>query len=344
MKLSKVAMKRLVLLALAIACLVPAMPAAAEPGRPSRTEALAALKKSDAEERRRGAVGLAIVGRMEDAPTLITALRDADERVRAVAEQALWAVWSRSGNARVDDLLSRGVAEMGEQRFPEAIATFTRIIELKPGFAEGWNKRATASPRRVLTRSGRPGGLRAGRLRRGLGPLERKQVPARDAHHAEELARSGKARLPHLLRFAPADETARQCEPRQIPHQIVRNRPVDTRFDLRVEGEPHSVRGGNHAERHVVAQAVRIEVAEDLAPVEMLVGLLGRLPMRAPVARRARGRHSVHEAEALHQAEGPARPRPDHRRIEHHDRTEQLRPLQRGKHGEIGRASCRERV
>ena len=33
---------------------------------------------------------------------------------------------------------------MGEQRFPEAIATFTRIIELKPDFAEGWNKRATA--------------------------------------------------------------------------------------------------------------------------------------------------------------------------------------------------------
>ncbi len=144
MKLSKVAMKRLVLLALAIACLVPAMPAAAEPERPSRTAALAALKKSDAEERRRGARGLAIVGRMEDAPKLIAALRDADERVRAVAEQALWAVWSRSGNARVDDLLSRGVAEMGEQRFPEAIATFTRIIELKPGFAEGWNKRATA--------------------------------------------------------------------------------------------------------------------------------------------------------------------------------------------------------
>src|SRR2546425_12040861 len=144
MKLSKVAMKRLVLLALAIACLVPAMPAAAEPERPSRTAALAALKKSDAEERRRGARGLAIVGRMEDAPKLIAALRDSDERVRAVAELALWAVWSRSGDARVDELFSKGVAEMGEQRFPEAIATFTRIIELKPGFAEGWNKRATA--------------------------------------------------------------------------------------------------------------------------------------------------------------------------------------------------------
>src|SRR5206468_662133 len=331
MKLSKVAMKRLVLLALAIACLVPAMPAAAEPGRPSRTEALAALKKSDAEERRRGALGLAIVGRMEDAPTLITALRDADERVRAVAEQALWAVWSRSGNARVDDLLSRGVAEMGEQRFPEAIATFTRIIELKPGFAEGWNKRATAY-------------FLAGEFRRSL--MDCDEVIKRNPQHFGVLSGYGQIYLRldqpekaleyfrRALAVNPNLEGVQGLAER-LDSMIVRRRPVDTRFDLRVEGEPHSVRGGNHAERHVVAQAVRIEVAEDLAPVEMLVGFLGRLPMRAPVARRARGRHSVHEAEALHQAEGPARPRPDHRRIEHHDRTEQLRPLQRGKHGEI---------
>lgn len=145
MRLSKVAMKRLVLLVLAIACLAPAMPAAAaEPDRPSRAQALAALKRTDADERRRGALGLAIVGRMEDAPALIIALRDTDERVRVVAEQALWAVWSRSGDARVDELFARGVAQMGEQRLPEAIATFTRVIELKPDFAEGWNKRATA--------------------------------------------------------------------------------------------------------------------------------------------------------------------------------------------------------
>ena len=145
MRLSRVAMKRLVLLVLAIACLVPAMPAAAaEPDRSSRAQALAALKRTDADERRRGALGLAIVGRMEDAPALIIALRDTDERVRVVAEQALWAVWSRSGDARVDELFARGVAQMGEQRLPEAIATFTRVIELKPDFAEGWNKRATA--------------------------------------------------------------------------------------------------------------------------------------------------------------------------------------------------------
>jgi tetratricopeptide (TPR) repeat protein len=63
--------------------------------------------------------------------------------VRGTAEEALWAVWSRSGDARVDQLLRRGISEMNGEHFGEAIATFTRIIELKPDFAEGWNKRAT---------------------------------------------------------------------------------------------------------------------------------------------------------------------------------------------------------
>jgi tetratricopeptide (TPR) repeat protein len=143
MKLSKVSIKRLILLLFTIACLIPAMPAAAGPEGPSRAEALAALKKSDPEVRRRGAFALATAGRMSDTPDLTAALRDDDERVRTIAEEALWAVWSRSGDARVDDLLGQGVAQMSARRFPEAIATFTRIVELKPDFAEGWNKRAT---------------------------------------------------------------------------------------------------------------------------------------------------------------------------------------------------------
>jgi len=144
MKLSKPAIKRLILLVLAIACLVPAMPVAAGSEPPTRAQALAALKRSDPEERRRGALGLAAVGRMEDAPALVAALRDEDELVRAIAEEGVWALWSRSGDERIDDLFRQGVAQMSGERLPEAIATFTRIIELKPGFAEGWNKRATA--------------------------------------------------------------------------------------------------------------------------------------------------------------------------------------------------------
>jgi len=144
MKLSRASVKKLILMALALVCLVPAMPAAAGSPAPTRAQALASLKKPDPMERRRGALGLETAGRMDDVPVLIAALRDADELVRAIAEEALWAVWSRSGDARVDDLLKRGISEMNAEHLGEAIATFTQVIELKPDFAEGWNKRATA--------------------------------------------------------------------------------------------------------------------------------------------------------------------------------------------------------
>jgi len=143
MKLSRAPVKKLVLMAIALACLIPAVAAAADPPGPSRAQALAALTKPDPQERRRGALGLETVGRMDDAPVLIGALRDSDELVRAIAEEALWAVWSRSGDERVDGLLRRGISEMSSERLSEAVATFTRVIELKPDFAEGWNKRAT---------------------------------------------------------------------------------------------------------------------------------------------------------------------------------------------------------
>ena len=143
MKVRKALLKRLVLLAIAIACLIPAIPAAADEPL-TRAQARAALKKPDPQERRRGALGLGLSGRMDDVPMLVAALRDSDDTVRTIAEEALWTVWSRSGDARVDDLFKRGVSEMNAEHFRDAIATFTRIIELKPDFAEGWNKRATA--------------------------------------------------------------------------------------------------------------------------------------------------------------------------------------------------------
>jgi tetratricopeptide (TPR) repeat protein len=108
-----------------------------------REAALQALKDPDAAQRERGVVGLARNGRMADAPALVAALRDPDESVRATAEQALWIVWSRSGNAQVDRLFAQGLEEMNGGRFDDGIATFTRVIEAAPEFAEGWNKRAT---------------------------------------------------------------------------------------------------------------------------------------------------------------------------------------------------------
>jgi len=144
-KLSKITVERQLLPALAvIGCLLSAPPAAAAQPPVSRDQALAALKKTDADQRRRGAASLASVGTMEDAPALLAALYDVDPGVRATAEESVWAVWSRSGDTRVDPLFRRGVAQMNRKHFAEAAATFTRVIELKPEFAEGWNKRATA--------------------------------------------------------------------------------------------------------------------------------------------------------------------------------------------------------
>jgi tetratricopeptide (TPR) repeat protein len=108
-----------------------------------REAALQALRDADAAQRERGVVGLARNGRMADAPALVAALRDPDESVRATAEQALWIVWSRSGNAQVDQLFAQGLEEMNGGRFDDGIATFSRVIEIAPEFAEGWNKRAT---------------------------------------------------------------------------------------------------------------------------------------------------------------------------------------------------------
>ena len=110
----------------------------------NRAEAVTGLKHSDAAARAEAVAWLAAHGRMTDQPLLLQRLRDADGRVRAVAEQALWLLWSRSGDAATDQLLAAGIEQMQAGRLEEAIATFGAVIRRKPAFAEGWNKRATA--------------------------------------------------------------------------------------------------------------------------------------------------------------------------------------------------------
>ena len=110
----------------------------------TREQALAALAdRNNAEARRLGAAGLGDTGRMEDVSLLIEALRDPDIEVRTLAEQSLWQVWGRSEDPEVDTLFRRGLEQMSGRDFGEAIETFSQIIQRKPDFAEGWNKRAT---------------------------------------------------------------------------------------------------------------------------------------------------------------------------------------------------------
>jgi len=110
----------------------------------SRQEALVSLGSADAAARAAGVVWIARNGAEADAAPLYERLRDENPMVRSYAEQALWMLWSRSGDEAIDRLFERGVDEMQSGRHAEAIASFSEVIRRKPAFAEGWNKRATA--------------------------------------------------------------------------------------------------------------------------------------------------------------------------------------------------------
>ncbi|MBI3636268.1 MAG: tetratricopeptide repeat protein [Candidatus Rokubacteria bacterium] len=116
----------------------PALAAAAP-----RDDALAGLASPDPAVRRRAVATLADSGTMQDLPRLVQALRDRDGQVRALAEQAAWQLWSRSGDPETDRLFAEGVTAMSARAMGRAVAVFTRVIERQPEFAEGWNKRAT---------------------------------------------------------------------------------------------------------------------------------------------------------------------------------------------------------
>jgi tetratricopeptide (TPR) repeat protein len=132
---------RIVLLACALT--LAAGPAFPEPPK-SREQALGALNSLETTVRAEAIVWLANHGAMTDAPLLEERLRDESGLVRSYAEQGLWALWSRSGDADIDRLMARGVEQMQAGEHRAAIATFSEVVKRKPGFAEGWNKRATA--------------------------------------------------------------------------------------------------------------------------------------------------------------------------------------------------------
>jgi tetratricopeptide (TPR) repeat protein len=58
-------------------------------------------------------------------------------------QQAIWSVWMESDNAEVNLLMLEGIDAINQGDFKRALAAFDAMVEIAPGFAEGWNKRAT---------------------------------------------------------------------------------------------------------------------------------------------------------------------------------------------------------
>jgi tetratricopeptide (TPR) repeat protein len=66
-----------------------------------------------------------------------------DAREAKAVETLVWKYWVESGSPTADLLLEHGTAAMSEDEYKKARSLFDAVIDLKPDFAEAWNKRAT---------------------------------------------------------------------------------------------------------------------------------------------------------------------------------------------------------
>ncbi len=90
------------------------------------------------------AYALGIVGDTEAISPLATALQHSDPDLRSNAEQALWAIWFRSGDKSIDDMLQKGADHIKREQYAEAVDLLTEVTQTAPEFAEGYNQRAIA--------------------------------------------------------------------------------------------------------------------------------------------------------------------------------------------------------
>ena len=109
------------------------------------SQALAQTSSADAKQRRIAVDRLGQVGLMSDARVLLKALHDRDDTTRALAEASIWRVWSRSGDAKIDELFERGMREMNIGALESALEIFTSVITIKKatvsdhGTPTGWS-------------------------------------------------------------------------------------------------------------------------------------------------------------------------------------------------------------
>ena len=96
------------------------------------------------EVRRAAAMGLTLLGNTKAIDPLVAALHDTDSRVYELAEDALWAIWFRAGNARACCYLKCGAHHLKHGNLDTATEKFNLAIQADPGFAEAYNQRAIA--------------------------------------------------------------------------------------------------------------------------------------------------------------------------------------------------------
>ncbi len=110
----------------------------------SRERALEQTRSTQLDERRIAYGRLAEVGAMDDVPVLLAALWDDEELIRGIAEQSIWGIWLRANDPVADPLFQTGMQLIVENEPGAAIEKLNQVVELKPDFAEAWNRRGDA--------------------------------------------------------------------------------------------------------------------------------------------------------------------------------------------------------
>ena len=135
--------------------------------------------------------------------TLFDALKIApDESSAKAIEDRIWALWMVSGSDTCNILMSRAKMAADGQDYGLAVKLLDAVVELRPNYVEGWNRRATvyylqkdyghslADIRQVLAREPRHFGALS-----GLGAIMQE---IGDDKHALEAYRRALAIDPHL--------------------------------------------------------------------------------------------------------------------------------------------------
>ncbi len=110
----------------------------------SREQALEQTRGTQLDKRRLAYGRLAEIGTMDDVPVLLAALWDEEELIRGMAEQSVWGIWMRTDDSVVDPLFQTGMLLIAQDEPKAAIEKLNQVIELKPDFAEAWNRRGNA--------------------------------------------------------------------------------------------------------------------------------------------------------------------------------------------------------
>jgi tetratricopeptide (TPR) repeat protein len=110
----------------------------------NREQALEQTRSSNFDKRRLAYGRLAEIGTMDDIPVLLAALWDDEELIRGIAEQSVWGIWLRTDDPVADPLFQTGLQLITEDKPDDAIQKLNQVIELKPDFAEAWNRRGNA--------------------------------------------------------------------------------------------------------------------------------------------------------------------------------------------------------